>query len=138
MLYILDTDHISLLQRGHSRVISNLSGIAITDRAVTIISVGEQVQGRLAVIRRSKTEIDAVRAFTNLQNTISFFQSVQVLPYTGEAASIFDQLRRQKFRVGTQDLRIASIALSQQAVVVTRNNRDFGLIPGLALEDWSI
>ncbi len=138
MLYILDTDHVSLLQRGHRQVVSNLTHVDVHDRAVTIITAAEQMQGRLAVIRRARTEADAARAFSSLQNTIAFYQTVQVLPYNEKAYTRFVQLRRQKIRVGTQDLRIATIALSHQAILVTRNTRDFSLIPELSLEDWSV
>lgn len=36
-----------------------------------------------------------------------------------------------------KDLRIASIALTQNATVVTRNYKDFSLIPNLKLENWA-
>jgi len=137
MLYILDTDHVSLLQRSQTPILNRLTQIAINDRAVTIVTVAEQMQGRLAVISRAQTEAEVARALTNLQNTQAFFQTIRVLLYDEKAQSWFAQFRQQKIRVGTQDLRIAAIALSQQATLVTRNARDFQQIPGLTITDWS-
>ena len=58
MLYILDTDHISLLQRDNPQVIANLARIDEKNRAATVITVVEQIQGWLAFIRRAKKEAD--------------------------------------------------------------------------------
>lgn len=108
------------------------------DCAVTIISVDEQLHGRLAVIRRAKTQLDAAREYERLREMFQFYRSIQILPYDTAAVAIFELLRNQRIRIGTQDLRIAAIALSLDSVVVTRNLRDFGRVPGLKTEDWSI
>jgi tRNA(fMet)-specific endonuclease VapC len=60
------------------------------------------------------------------------------LNYTLEAHYHFRELREQKIPIGTQDLRIAAISLSENSILVTRNYRDFSQIPNLRLQDWTI
>src|SRR5215470_6208446 len=131
MLHIFDTDHISLLQRRNAHVIARLERISLDERAVTIITVIEQIQGRLAVIHHATSEADVARGCERLQETMGFYASIYVLPYDVEAQLQFAHLRRQQVRIGTQDLRIAAIALSKNATLVTRNTRDFAKVPGL-------
>lgn len=135
MLHIFDTDHISLLQRRNANVIARLERISLDERAVTIITVIEQIQGRLAVIHHATSEADVARGCERLQETMGFYASIYVLPYDVEAQLQFTHLRRQQVRIGTQDLRIAAIALSKNATLVTRNTRDFAKVPGLHLDD---
>lgn len=136
-LYLLDTDHISLLQRGNADVRSRLLQVDVPNRCVTVISLAEQMQGRLAVIRRASSETEAARGFQRLYETMAFYQSVTVLPYDQKAAEEFNRLRTARVRIGTQDLRIAAIALSQNAALVTRNRRDFQQVASLTFVDWS-
>jgi tRNA(fMet)-specific endonuclease VapC len=139
MLYILDTDHVSLVQRGNTHVRANLAQISSVDqRAVTIITVIEQLQGRLAVIHQARSEVEVARGGERLQETLAFYASIHVLPYDTDAQVQFAHLRRRRVRIGTQDWRIAAIALRWHATVVTRNSRDFGQVPGLNIVDWSI
>lgn len=60
------------------------------------------------------------------------------LTYSESAIARVAQLKTLRLNVHLMDLRIAVIALENGAVVVTRNQRDFGRIPGLSVEDWSV
>ena len=61
----------------------------------------------------------------------------QLVSFTEPAISRFDALKSQHLGVRAMDLRIAAIALEINATVVTRNLRDFQLVPDLKCEDWS-
>ena len=137
--FILDTDIISLYQREDSFVRLHAATIAPTEMAVTIISFEEQVRGRLARVRAARTQLEEVERYIKLQETLTYFTQIQVLPFDEVAAIQFRQLhQQQRIRIGTQDLRIAAIALANGCTVVTRNRRDFERVPGLAVEDWSV
>lgn len=138
MLYVLDTDHISLLQRDDQNVQRRLARIPQDERAVTVITVAEQLQGWLAVAHRGRTEADRARAFARLQETVQYYNRIHVLPYDDKAIAIFETLRNQKIRIGTQDLRIAAITLRWQAILVTRNRSDFSRVPSLNTLDWTL
>ena len=137
-LWIFDTDHISLWQTNHPTIRQRLLQTDPKTFAVTVISFEEQIRGRLGEINRITSDTSLVASYNNLQVTDAFFKNLNVLPYTNEAQSLFKQLRKQRIRIGTRDLRIASIALSVNSTIVTRNRRDFEQVPNLQIEDWTI
>ena len=137
-LWILDTDHISFYQRGDLNVINRLSSANPKNLAVTVISLEEQMYGRLSEIKKATSAISLITAYSRLEITLDYFKSVQVLPFDQNAHIAFEGLIRQKLRVGTQDLRIAAIALSVNGIVVTRNQKDFGKVPNLQVENWAV
>ena len=59
-----------------------------------------------------------------------------MLPWDTDTADIFQELRKQRIRIGTMDLKIASIVLAYNATLLSRNLRDFQQVPGLRVEDW--
>jgi len=139
VLYILDTDHLTLLQRNHPAVISRLAALPPEVIATTIVSAMEQVRGRMAQIHRAKTAPEVVKAFARFQEALTFYRTVTMLLYDEVAATHFARLRQVfPHHPGTQDLRIAAIALSRNATLVTRNQRDFQGIAELPLADWSV
>ena len=142
MRYLLDTDHISFLQRRSSLEFTNLtariSQHSPADFVLSIVSFHEQVLGAHTFINRAQTKSDIIRGYTLLLETLQGFSIAPVLLLTAEAIAIFDEFRVQKIRVSTMDLRIAAIALSQNLVLLTRNVSDFSKVPGLATEDWTV
>ena len=66
------------------------------------------------------------------------YGTTAILPFDAAAGAAFDSLTALRIRVGTMDLRIASIALSRGLTVLTRNLRDFRRVPGVIAEDWTI
>jgi tRNA(fMet)-specific endonuclease VapC len=137
-LYILDTDHISLQQRFHPAVLQRLQALREDDSiAVTVITVEEQIRGRLEIIRRHGASPLQLAAYTAFQQTLRYFATWQVLDFTQTAFDQFSALRQQRIRIGSQDLRIAAITFTNAAILVTRNTRDFAQVPGLVIEDWS-
>ncbi len=138
MLWVLDTDHVSLFQAEHPLVSQRFSLKQADQIATTIITFEEQMRGWLAVIRRSSSQDTWVKNYRKLSAARRFFGDIQVLDFTEAASASYVQLIDRKLRVGTQDLRIAAITLSLGGTIVTRNRRDFERIPGLQMEDWSL
>ena len=137
-LWILDTDHLSLLQRGYPLVEQRISTIDPDGVAVTIISVEEQLYGRLNQIRRAKSSEALSTAYGLLRDTLVSFKDANILDFDKAASSCYEALLHQKIRIGTQNLKIAAIVLSRAGILVTRNQRDFAKVPNLVLEDWSV
>jgi tRNA(fMet)-specific endonuclease VapC len=60
------------------------------------------------------------------------------LPFEQAAEDEYQRLRLLRLPIGSQDLKIAASAGANSLTLITRNRRDFGRVPGLVLEDWSI
>ena len=140
-MFLLDTDHIGILQRKtdshYEKLASRISRYSQTEFYVAIVSFHEQILGWNTYIHRAKDQAGVVRGYTKLDKILGDFSRAQVLPFDDAAAEIFDELRSQKIRIGTMDLRIASIAMATGMTVLSRNLVDFQKVPNLSVEDWA-
>jgi tRNA(fMet)-specific endonuclease VapC len=137
-MIILDTDTFSLLASGHPRVRARFAK-AEEEVTITLVTRIEALEGRFAYILRAADGAALLRAQEWLQRTEADLAPFPPLPFTNAAIVEFDRLRENKKlkKIGRADLLIASIALAQRATLVTRNLRDFRLVPGLRLENWA-
>jgi tRNA(fMet)-specific endonuclease VapC len=139
-MYILDTDHLSLIQRNNQegkRILSKLASVEDAEVAVTVITYEEQVRGRLSVLSRAKTPDEQVFAYQGLQQLSIDYRSITIVPFNHAATSEHQRLRKKYPRLGNMDLKIAAIVLVNNAILLTRNVSDFGQIIELKIEDWS-
>ena len=135
-LFVLDTDHVTLIQRGHPQVVERFTALSEENLAVSIMTYEEQLRGRLAVLRPSENPARLGVAYLPLREMQDFFCAIRLLDFDERAASIYETMR-PRYRLGTMDLRIAATTLAAGGTLVTRNTRDFAAIPNLPLQDWS-
>jgi tRNA(fMet)-specific endonuclease VapC len=138
-MFVLDTDHVVEFQKGTSadalrliKRIDDSSELFVT----TIITVEEVSRGWLSEIRRTQDPLKQITAYRRFRESLEFFATLDVLDWDTPVAGLFLGFRQAKVRTGTMDLKIASICLTHQATLLTRNRVDFEKVPGLTFEDW--
>lgn len=140
-MIVLDTDHISLLQRPDSpegqAIVRGLAASPDRDIATTVVTVEEQMRGWLSIIARYRDLQQQAAYYDKLIAFIRFFNRWRILPLQDAAVNVFRDLRQARIRIGTTDLKIAAIALATDATLLSRNLRDFQRVPGLRVEDWT-
>jgi tRNA(fMet)-specific endonuclease VapC len=139
-MVLLDSDHLSLLQRGGAegdRILKRLRALPPDDIATTIINYEEQTRGWLARLARATTLERQISDYRELKRLLQNYCSIAVLDFDEHAGAQFENLRQTVGRVGTMDLKIAAITLANDATLLSRNIADFRKVPGLKTEDWS-
>jgi len=136
-MILLDTDHVSVLQTpGVARRQRLLARLALVAEpfGTTIITVEEQMRGWMASIAKERHAVRQVRSYARLADLFAFFAVWPVLPFDEDAAAQFDTMNRIK--IGVYDRKIAAIAVTQNALLLTANRQDFEQVPGLRFENW--
>jgi tRNA(fMet)-specific endonuclease VapC len=140
--YLFDTDHVSILQersgKDYAALAARIATHASTDLTFSVVSFHEQALGANSYISRATSTANIIRGYEYFGQILEVYATAPVLPFDANAALVFGNLRGQRIRVGTMDLRIASIALSRNLILLTRNVADFGKVPGLVTEDWTV
>ena len=128
---ILDSDYCVAILRARLDLSGRLS--PDEDLAITAISIGELVHGAAKL----------QRAADNLARLVVLLSALVVLPYAEPAARRFGLLKAQLEQLGEPisdlDLQIASIALENDATLVTHNQKHFSRLvafANLSLTDW--
>lgn len=128
--YLLDTNIVSHLLRGHPLVSARITRVPMTDLCVSVITGAELMFGlaKRPESRRLRQAVDEL------------LRRVAVLPWGASAMATYADVRARlelKGRpLGALDQLIAAHAIDINAVLVT-NDAAFTRVPGVMLEDWT-
>lgn len=134
MKYILDTNAIAALMKGHGTVVNRLAAVSQADVALPQPALAEVFYG-IARLPPSKR-----RAW--LQERFDLVRGEMVRAEWTDAVSdafgaIKATLEKRGRRIEDFDAAIAAHALASHAVLVTADNEHMTRVAGLTVEDWS-
>lgn len=140
-MVLLDTDHLSVLTWHDTPAAvtlrERLRSHPLDELGTTIINFEEQMRGWMAVLAKARKVKEQIEAYRRLSQQLRLFRWITLIAEFDEHAAIeFQRLKQEHPRLGAMDLKIAAIALSRNATLLSRNRRDFEQIDGLKLEDW--
>jgi tRNA(fMet)-specific endonuclease VapC len=138
-MILLDTDHLSVLVNRKAAGHASLQGRLKSSQepvSLPVISVEEQCKGWLAKVHRARDVHQQVPAYESLVAWFDFLADWEIIPFQSPAAEKFKRWRKEKIRIGSQDLKIAAIAVTQQALLLSANLRDFRQVPNIRVENW--
>ena len=130
-MILLDTDHLSVLLEPGTRSGPGFRASRATDEkpAIPVVSVEEQL--RLARPNPPRPRFPWADPRLPAAEQAHFLPTQLDHRRLGDntAAATFDRLRENRIRIGMQDLKIASIALANDALLLSANLRNFNRFP---------
>lgn len=131
MKYLLDTDSCIYALKRRLGVLERMLSTPRLDVAVSVISEAELRTGA------AKSSVPA-KTLARIEN---FLRPLSVLEFDSNDAVAYARLRAHLERAGTPigplDTLIAAQAVARKLVLVSNNEREFGRVPGLGVENWA-
>jgi tRNA(fMet)-specific endonuclease VapC len=138
-MYVLDTNTLSEFFKGNPTITARAA--SVMDHIVlhtTIITRHEILDGRFASILKAANSEELERANNRYQYDESKLLRFPTLQIDAGTTKVFVGLLMfpKLKKMGRKDLLITATKLSRDAVLVTRNVKDFSLVPNLKIENW--
>ena len=128
---MIDTDILSYYFKGDEIVIGNFE---------TYLSNFESIEISIITYYEVMSGLLAIKAFKQIKAFEQFVSENIVIPLTEKSskisAEIYSSLRETGKTLDDIDLLIAGIAIENGLTLVTNNEKHFGRIPTLSIENW--
>ncbi len=130
MGYLLDTNIVSdLVRNPGGRVAQRIREVGEAQVCTSIIVAAEL---RYGAVKRGPARLSA--------QLDTILRAIEILPFEAPADNVYALLRTRLERagqvIGGNDLLIAAQGVAQRHTIVTANEREFGRIDGLPVENW--
>ena len=131
MKFLLDTDTCIYALKHHPVLLSRLLAHSREEIAVSVITEAELRTGAAKSTSAAKT----LRLLEN------FLRPLNLVEFNSNDAASYAQVRSKLERAGTPigplDTLIAAQAVGRKLVLVSNNEREFGRVAGLRVENWA-
>jgi tRNA(fMet)-specific endonuclease VapC len=131
MKFMLDTDTCIYALKQERVVLERLLSQSRADIAVSVITEAELRTGAAKSSAAAKT----ARLIEN------FLRPLAIVEFTSGDAATYAQIRagleRRGRPIGPLDTLIAAQAVARKLTLVSNNEKEFGRVPGLAIENWA-
>lgn len=137
-MILLDTDTVTHFSYGNENVRRRIEGVGDEELAVAVITRNEVLRGRAESLVKAADEDELRKAAERFQLAEEMLAAFVVMGFDEDSIKHFGRLRKQRNlkKMGRPDMLIACIALAHNAVLVTRNTRDYKNVAGLRVENW--
>jgi len=131
MKFLLDTDTCIYALKHNQAVLNRLLAHSREDIAVSVITEADLRTGAAKSTSAAKT----LRLIEN------FLRPLALVEFSSSDAASYAQVRSRLERAGTPigplDTLIAAQAVARKLIVVSNNEREFGRVAGLRIENWT-
>jgi tRNA(fMet)-specific endonuclease VapC len=130
MAYLLDTNIIIAAMNGVPEVRLRLESTPLSQIILSVIVLGELEVGaeKSQQTTRNRSRLEEIK------------KNIPLVTLSEKTCRIYGQIRgtleKQGSKIGANDFWIAAQTLTEEAVLVTDNIREFSRVPGLRIENW--
>jgi len=139
-VYVLDTDTYSQFLRGQEQITRRILETPPSNLYLCAITPEELLRGRLDAINQARSQKSPFisAAYDYLLDLVRELNKIRILRYNEDAENLFQSWPTAWKRAGSQDCRIAVVAVVNGFTVVTCNTSHFSRIEQVNYEDWSL